>query len=87
MSRCGYSAQIDNNFIRMRILQYILLSGKATKDEVMEILSSFITNRGDRCYMAKPKWEYDLKYVSQIDLDKCPKIHDFVFKMTDRSNQ
>ena len=86
LSRCGYTAQEDNRSIRMRILEYILLSGKATKDEVMEILSSFITNRGDRCYRAKPKWEHDLKYVSQIDLNKCPKIHGFVFKMTDRSN-
>lgn len=79
LSRCGYSAQIENPLMRMAILDYILVNHKAEKSEIIEILSYFIKTRGQRCYKALPIWQHDLKYVTDLNIDKLPKIYNFKF--------
>ena len=34
------------------------------KNEIKNLLSSFIFHRGDKCYKAKPLWESDLAFVN-----------------------
>ena len=84
LSRCGYSAQIEDPFVRWAILVYIILSGKASKAEVSKLLSYFIRTRGERCYKACPNWERDLKYISDYDIESHPRIYKFVFKRSVR---
>lgn len=79
LSRCGYSTQIENPLSRLAILDYILANHKADKSEIIEILSCFIKTRGQRCYKALPVWKHDLKYVTDVNIDKLPQIYKYEF--------
>lgn len=79
LSRCGYSTRIENPKTRWDILEYILNTRKATKAEVCNILSSFIYQRSSRCYIAKPRWETDLEYISRYKIEQHPRIYRFEF--------
>ena len=84
LSRCGYSAQINDPCERWAILEYIMLSGKATKAEISDLLNYFIADRGKRCYKACPNWERDLKYISDYNIETHHRVYKFVFKRSVR---
>lgn len=79
LSRCGYSTQIESPEMRQYILEFILNTGRATKAEICDILSCFIYQRSSRCYIAKPRWEKDLEYISKYKIEQHPKIYKFEF--------
>jgi len=71
LSRCGYRAQEhDLRIERWAVIDYILDSGKAEKYQLKEILSRFISGRGNRCHMAVKKWQEDLEHINNYRIDE-----------------
>ena len=68
LSRNGYSARLSTSE-RQRILVNLILSGESSKAEIKDILTRFISQRGNRCPYAKPAWENDLKFVNEYNLE------------------
>lgn len=69
LSRYGYVAQADLLTIdeRQAILAFLIEQGK--KNEVKNLLSSFIYYRGEKCYKACPIWQNDLRFVNEYNFD------------------
>lgn len=65
LSRYGYSAQTDIITEKARRAVLIYLIEKGYKNHIKNLLSSFIKNRGNRCYKACPVWMSDLDFVNE----------------------
>jgi len=71
LSRYGYSAgaRAYDNETRQGILAKLINEGISSKHEIKEILSRFITLRGERCYNAIVLWKMDLMIVNGYKKD------------------
>lgn len=69
LSRCGYSVKegIPRTH-REAVLAYVLDSGKATKYEVLEIISRFINLRSAYLPAACERWQEDLLFVNEYKI-------------------
>lgn len=67
LSRYGYVAQSNVLSLKERRSILIFLMEKGYKNEIKNLLSSFIFYRGDKCYKAKPIWESDLDFVNHYN--------------------
>lgn len=81
LSRCGYSVRegIPKEY-RQTILAYILDSKKATKREILELISAFIRIRHNRMPDACKRWEEDLLFVSQYHIQNQPQVAGLSFR-------
>ena len=71
LSRCGYRAQRDDSDQqRHAVIKFILETERATKDEIVELLTFFVKMKGDRCPYAKPKWENDIQFTNDYRIEK-----------------
>ena len=69
LSRYGYSAgeNAPNDETRQSIMLRLINENICQKHEIMELLSRFITHRGERCYNAVNIWKRDLLFLNQYD--------------------
>lgn len=81
LSRCGYSVRegISKEY-RQAILAYILESKRATKHEILELVSGFIRLRQNRFPGACSRWEEDLLFVSQYQASKQTQVKGLTFR-------
>ena len=81
LSRCGYSVKegISQNY-RQTVLAYILDSKKATKHEILEMISGFIRIRHNRMPGACRRWEEDLLFVSLYKIQNQQQVTGLSFK-------
>ena len=81
LSRCGYSVKegISQNY-RQTVLAYILDSKKATKHEILEMISGFIRIRHNRMPGACRRWEEDLLFVSPYKIQNQQQVPGLSFK-------
>jgi len=82
LSRNGYSAQ-NEEWVRREVLKNILEKNLASKSEIKDILTRFITDRGYRYPVAKAAWKSDLLFVNEFGLHKEEKLEfeDIVLEM------
>ena len=81
LSRCGYRAQpSDSDRERQSVLRFIMDSGKATKAEIVEMLSFLLRDRGDRCFEARYKWEKDIDYTNNYNVKLQKHIYGLRFR-------
>lgn len=67
LSRNGYSTQLYSSE-RQRILASLIVSGKSSKAEIKDILTRFISQRGNRFPNACVDWSSDLEFVNEFDI-------------------
>ena len=80
LSRCGYSVkECVSKEHRQTILSYILDSGRATKHEIIELISGFIRLRQKRLPGACSRWKEDLLFVSQYRANKQTQVKGLTF--------
>ena len=81
LSRCGYSVRegIPEQH-RQAVLAYILDSGRASKHEILELISGFIRIRQTRMPEACKRWRDDMLYVSQYQIQLQPQVKGLTFK-------
>ena len=81
LSRCGYSVRegVSQEY-RQAILTYILESGRATKHEILELISGFIRLRQKRFPGACSRWKEDLLFVSQYQASKQMQVKGLTFR-------
>lgn len=83
LSRCGYSVEKSVSMeYRQAILRYILDSGKASKWEIITLLSGFIDLREDRPTLrpACSRWREDIFFVSHYNVDTQEQVYGLVFE-------
>lgn len=84
LSRCGYSVREGiSQQHRQAVLAYILDSKRATKHEVLEMISGFIRIRHNRMPEACKRWEDDLLFVSRYKIQNQQQITGLSFKQVD----
>ena len=83
LSRCGYSVQAGvSKEYRQAVLCYILESQKATKSQIVELITNFITLReynpvfADAC----ARWREDLLFVNQYRIREQRKVYGLKFE-------
>ncbi|MBR6531971.1 MAG: hypothetical protein IKT61_05665 [Clostridia bacterium] len=69
LSRYGYLAQAEKMSMETRRAILSFLIDKGYKNEIKNLLSSFIFYRGEKCYKACPIWQSDLKFVNEYALE------------------
>lgn len=74
LSRNGYSTNLYATE-RQAILTCILIRGIATKAEIKDILTRFISQRAVRNPNAAVAWQNDLEFVNAFDLEKQDIVH------------
>ncbi len=83
LSRCGY--RVREGFPkehRRAILQYILDTGKASKKQIVELLSGFISLRSRNTSFdgACDRWKEDIYFVNQYRIDEQKKVYGLRFQ-------
>ena len=69
LSRNGYKADGSmSTEKRQEVIKTVLESGQATKNEIISLLSSFIRTRWERCPGACSRWEVDLRFVNNYNI-------------------
>lgn len=86
LSRCGYSVRegIPQEH-RQTVLAYILDSGRASKHEILEMITGFIRIRHTRMPAACKRWEEDLLFVSQYQIQQQPHVNGLTFRWAGRT--
>lgn len=82
LSRCGYTVQYGvSKEYRHAILRYILESRKATKREIIELITSFIDLRDYNPMFdgACARWREDIFFVNQYQLESQKKVYGLRF--------
>lgn len=81
LSRCGYSVKkgIPRTH-REAVLAYILDSGKATKYEILEIISKFIRLRSGYLPEACERWRQDMEFVNQYKIQSQEVVEGLTFQ-------
>lgn len=83
LSRCGYSvAEGISKEYRHAILRYILDSGKASKWEIITLLSGFIELREGRASLRPAcfRWREDIFFVNHYEINSQEKVYGLSFK-------
>lgn len=81
LSRCGYSVkQGISRTHRQAVLAYILDSGKASKYEVLEIISKFIRMRKSYQPGACERWREDIEFVNQYKIQSQETVEGLTFQ-------
>ena len=83
LSRCGYTVQHGvSEAYRRAVLRYILDSGKATKREIIELITGFIDLREYNPMYdgACARWRSDIFYVNQYRIQEQKKVYGLSFK-------
>lgn len=83
LSRCGYSVKEGMSAeYRHAILRYILETGKASKYEIIEKISSFIFWREHQPQYenACSRWKQDIQYVNNYRLSEQKKVYGLEFQ-------
>lgn len=85
LSRCGYSVRegISKEY-RQTVLAYILDSGRASKQEIMEKITGFIRLRRTRMPAACKRWGEDLLFVSEYQIQRQLQVRGLTFQRADR---
>ena len=85
LSRCGYSVRegISKEY-RQTVLAYILDSGRASKQEIMEKITGFIRLRRTRMPAACKRWGEDLLFVSEYQIQRQLQVRGLTFRRADR---
>lgn len=82
LSRCGYSVQegISSEY-RQSILRYILETGKASKYELVELITGFIILGESRnlMYGACNRWREDLSFINHYNIEEQKKLYNPIF--------
>ena len=65
--RNGYSTQ-KPTYERRKIIANLIASGKSSKAEIKDILTRFISQRGNRFQNACAAWSSDLEFVNEFDI-------------------
>lgn len=68
LSRNGYSA-LKNTPERRKIITHLITSGKSSKAEIKDILTRFISQRGNRSPNGLAAWSSDLEFVNEFDIE------------------
>ena len=86
LSRCGYSVRegIPQEY-RQTVLAYILDSGRASKHEILELITRFIRIRHTRMPAACKRWEEDLLFVSRYQIQRQPQVKGLTFRRAGRT--
>lgn len=85
LSRCGYSVRegISKEY-RQTVLAYILDSGRASKQEIMEKITGFIRLRHTRMPAACKRWGEDLLFVSEYQIQRQLQVRGLTFQRANR---
>lgn len=82
LSRCGYTVKegVSREY-RQAILRYILETGKASKFQIIELISSFIDWRAGRPQYegACDRWQEDIQFVSNYQIQRQTKVYGMEF--------
>jgi hypothetical protein len=71
LHKFGYNTdQSSREIERQTILKHILDTGILEKYKIIDHLSFLISFNGEKCYMAKPKWEADIQFVSDYQISE-----------------
>lgn len=83
LSRCGYSVKAGvSREYRQGVLRYILESRKATKREIVELISGFIDLKYNMPNYegACARWQEDIYFVNQYQIESQKKVYGLKFK-------
>ena len=83
LSRSGYSVKAGvSREYRQRILREIMESGKATKREIVELISGFIELKYNlpNYEGACARWQEDIYFVNQYQIQSQKKVYGLKFK-------
>lgn len=83
LSRCGYSVQAGvSKEYRQAVLRYIMETKKASKHQIIELITNFITLRDYNPVFsgACERWREDLLYVNQYRIGAQKKVYGLTFK-------
>lgn len=70
---------------RQTVLAYILDSGRASKHEILELITRFIQIRHTRMPAACKRWEEDLLFVSRYQIQRQPQVKGLTFRRAGRT--
>lgn len=83
LSRCGYNVRAGTSKDeRQARLRYILETHKATKWELIELISGFISLRHDNPKFGEAcaRWQEDILYINQHKIESQKKVYGLSFK-------
>lgn len=88
LSRCGYSVRegVPKEH-RQAVLAYVLDSGRASKHEIIELITGFTKIRHTRMPAACKRWEEDLLFVSQYQIQRQPQVKGLTFRWAGRTGR
>ena len=88
LSRCGYSVRegVPKEH-RQAVLAYVLDSGRASKYEIIELITGFTKIRHTRMPAACKRWEEDLLFVSRYKIQYQQQVKGLTFQWAGRAGR